>query len=235
MKRLVDHWLNRYDWRIHEAQINQLPQFTLPIQVPGFDVLNIHFVHQRSRHPDAIPLLFIHGWPGHFHEVSKILEPLTNPLDEGTQAFHVVAPSIPGFAFSSNPMQKGFDIRKIAETFNTLMIALGYERYVAQGGDWGSSISRVLGVVYPANCRGVHVNLQKGVEPPKWYRNPLVWVKMHSQLVHYSREEEAMMARSQWFDKEETGYRVRSSDLRASLVSLGFFWEILGFLGRVNL
>ena len=125
-------------------------------------------------------------------------------------------------------MQKGFDIRKIAETFNTLMGALGYERYVAQGGDWGSSISRVLGVVYPANCRGVHVNLQKGAEPPKWYRNPLVWIKMHSQLVHYSREEEAMMARSRWFDKEETGYRVRSSDLRASLVSIGLVWRYCG-------
>jgi pimeloyl-ACP methyl ester carboxylesterase len=122
-------------------------------------------------------------------------------------------------------MQKGFDIRKIAETFNTLMCALGYERYVAQGGDWGSSISRVLGVVYPANCRGVHVNLQKGAEPPKWYRNPLVWVKMHSQLVHYSREEEAMMARSRWFDKGETGYRVRS--YRFACIAC-FIWAFFG-------
>jgi pimeloyl-ACP methyl ester carboxylesterase len=207
VKRLVDHWLNKYDWRIHEAELNRLPQYTLPIQPEGFNVLNIHFVHQPSTRPDAIPLIFIHGWPGHFHEVSKILQPLTSP-PPGVQAFHVVAPSIPGFAFSSNPTTKGFNIHKIAETFNLLMISLGYEKYVAQGGDWGSSISRVLGILYPANCCGVHVNLQKGVDPPKWYRNPWLWVKMHSQLVHYSREEETMMARSRWFEKEETGYRV---------------------------
>ena len=90
------------------------------------------------------------------------------------------------------------------------MASLGYDKYVAQGGDWGSSISRVLGILYPQNCCGVHVNLQKGADPPKWHKNFWVWVKMHSQLVHYSREEEAMMARSRWFDKDETGYRVSS-------------------------
>jgi len=203
----VDHWINNYNWRTHEAKINALPQFTLPIPVDDFDLLKIHFVHQRSSSPTAIPLLFIHGWPGHFHEVSKILPLLTSPA-AGQQAFHVVAPSIPGFGFSSNPDRKGFNITKVAETFNKLMIALGYETYVAQGGDWGSSISRMLGVKYPGNCRAVHVNLLRGVDPPKWYRNPLVWIKMNSQLVHYSREEEYIMARSRWFIKEETGYRV---------------------------
>jgi len=208
VKRLVDHWLNHYDWRVHEAELNTLPQFTLPIRVDGFDTLEVHFVYQRSPRKDAIPLIFIHGWPGHFNEVSKILGPLTNPPEEEIQAFHVVAPSIPGFAFSSNPTKKGFNIGKIAETFNQLMLSLGYEQYVAQGGDWGSSISRVLGVRFPQNCKGVHVNLLRAVDPPRWYKNPWVWVKMHSQLVHYSREEENMMARSRWFDKEESGYRV---------------------------
>jgi pimeloyl-ACP methyl ester carboxylesterase len=207
IKRLVDHWLNKYDWRPYEAQLNTLPQFTLPVQVEGFDILTVHFVHQRSSSPDAIPLLFIHGWPGHFHEVAKILPLLTDP-NMGEQPFHVIAPSIPGFAFSSNPATKGFNLGKIAETFNKLMLALGYEKYVAQGGDWGSSISRMLGVKYPQNCRAVHVNLLKGVSPPKWYRNPWIWFKMNSQLVHYSKEEEHMIARSRWFWKEETGYRV---------------------------
>ena len=187
--------------------MNALAQFTLPIQVDGFDTLEIHFVHQQSPQRDAIPLIFIHGWPGHFHEVSKILPLLTDP-PRGQQAFHVVAPSIPGFAFSSNPTKKGYNLGKIAETFNSLMASLGYEEYVAQGGDWGSSISRMLGIKFPKNCRGVHVNLQKRVDPPKWYRNPWIWVKMHSQLVHYSQEEEAMMARSRWFDAQESGYRV---------------------------
>jgi pimeloyl-ACP methyl ester carboxylesterase len=208
-KRLVDHWLNRYDWRIHEAQLNLLTQFTLPINVDDFGPLEIHFVHQTSPHPNAIPLIFIHGWPGHFNEVSKILPLLTNPEQpETTTAFHVVAPSIPGFAFSSNPTKKGFNIHKIAETFNKLMVSLGYHEYVAQGGDWGSSISRMLGVLYPQNCKAVHVNLQKGVGPPVWYKNPWVWIKMHSQLVHYTREEEVMMARGRWFADYESGYRV---------------------------
>ena len=207
IERLVDHWLNNYDWRVHEAQLNTLPQFTLPIQVDGFDILTIHFVHQRSTSPDAIPLLFIHGWPGHFQEVSKILPLLTNP-PAGEQPFHVVAPSIPGFGFSTNPSVKGYNLSKMAETFNKLMISLGYAKYVAQGGDWGSSISRMLGIKYPETCRAVHVNLLRGVDPPKWYRNPWIWFKMHSQLVHYSKEEEYMIARSQWFLKGETGYRV---------------------------
>jgi len=184
-----------------------MPQFTMPIKVDGFDPLEIHFVHQRSDHQNAIPLIFIHGWPGHFDEVSKILPLLVSP-PEGQQAFHVVAPSIPGFGFSSNPTKKGFNIQKIAETFQLLMSSLGYVEYVAQGGDWGSSISRILGIKYAKNCKAVHVNLQRGVGPPTWYRNPWVWIKMNSQLVHYSKEEEAMIARTRWFEKEESGYRV---------------------------
>jgi pimeloyl-ACP methyl ester carboxylesterase len=185
-----------------------LPQFTLPIQVDGFEPLNIHFVHQTSSHKDAIPLIFIHGWPGHFNEVSKILPLLTEPV-EGEQAFHVVAPSIPGFAFSSNPTRKGFNLHKIADTFNQLMLALGYKQYVSQGGDWGSSLTRMMGLLYPQNCRAVHVNMLKTVDPPTWYKNPLLWIKMQSQLVSYTQEEEAMIARARWFDTKESGYRVR--------------------------
>jgi hypothetical protein len=152
--------------------------------------------------------MFIHGWPGHFHEVVKILPLLTEP-PEGQQAFHVIAPSIPGFAFSDNPTIKGYNLHKIADTFNKLMISLGYDEYVVQGGDWGSSTARMLGLLYPENCKGVHVNLLKAVHPPRWYKNPWIWVKMHSQLVHYSKEEEALMARSRWFVEKEVGYRVR--------------------------
>ena len=207
VKRLVDFWLNKYNWRAHEADLNTLKQFTLPIEIEGFDILKIHFVHHKSDRKDAIPLIFIHGWPGHFQEVVKILPLLTNPPAD-KPAFHVVAPSIPGFGFSTNPPTKGYNLHKAAETFNLLMVSLGYTQYVAQGGDWGSSISRMLGILYPGNCKGVHVNLLKGVHPPKWYRNPWVWVKMNSQLVHYSKGEEAMIARSRWFEKDESGYRV---------------------------
>jgi hypothetical protein len=89
-----------------------------------------------------------------------------------------------------------------------LMISLGYDTYVAQGGDWGSSTVRMLGLLYPENCKGVHVNLLKAVDPPKWYKNPWIWIKMNSQLISYTKEEEAMIARSRWFNEEETGYRV---------------------------
>jgi pimeloyl-ACP methyl ester carboxylesterase len=207
VQRLIDHWLHKYDWRTHEAQLNALPQFTLPVEIEGFDILTIHFVHKRSASPNAVPLLFIHGWPGHFHEVSKILPLLTDP-PAGEQAFHVVAPSIPGFGFSTNPSVKGYNIAKIAETFDKLMHALGYDKYVAQGGDWGSTISRMLGIEFTKTCRAAHVNLLRGVEPPRWYRNPWVWFKMNSQLVPDSKEEEYMMARSRWFNRDETGYRV---------------------------
>lgn len=149
----------------------------------------------------------MHGWPGHFHEVAKILPLLTEP-SEGQQTFHVIAPSIPGFAFSDNPTTKGFNLHKIAETCNKLMISLGYDTYVAQGGDWGSSTVRMLGLLYPDNCKGVHVNLLKAVDPPKWYKNPWIWIKMNSQLISYTKEEEAMISRSRWFNEEETGYRV---------------------------
>ena len=123
IKRLVDHWLQKYDWRLHEKQLNILPQYIVPISVNDFGTLNIHFVHQQSSRSNAIPLLFCHGWPDHFAEVTNILPLLTEPPAD-QQAFHVVAPSTPRFTFSTNPSLKGFNVGKIAETFNKLMLIL---------------------------------------------------------------------------------------------------------------
>jgi pimeloyl-ACP methyl ester carboxylesterase len=119
-------------------------------------------------------------------------------------------------------------VGKIAETFDALMEALGYDEYVAQGGDWGSSVSRMLSVKFPARCRAVHVNLQKGLGPPVWWRNPWVWTKMHSQLVSYTAEEEYLMARTRWFDREETGYRVIPARpaIESSEVDMGVGYSI---------
>ncbi|KAG4430221.1 hypothetical protein IFR05_014292 [Cadophora sp. M221] len=155
--RLVKHWKHGFDWRTQEAKLNELPQFTTNITVNGFGELNIHFVHQRSDVANAIPLLFIHGWPGSFIEVTNLLPLLRGSQDE--PAFHVVAPSLPNFGFSSRVSKKGFGISQYAEACNKLMLALGYDQYVVQGGDWGSIILRALGHYHSDHARALHTNM----------------------------------------------------------------------------
>jgi pimeloyl-ACP methyl ester carboxylesterase len=145
-KELVEHWLTTYDWRKHEAQLNELPQYTTEI-----DGQNIHFVHVRSANPDALPLILTHGWPGSFLEFLDVIEPLT-------AEFHLVIPSIPGFGFSGPTHEKGWGVDRVARAWAELMSRLGYDRYGAQGGDWGSVISRALANVAPDQVVGVHLN-----------------------------------------------------------------------------
>ena len=130
-RKLVEYWRDEYDWRKFEAHINTYNQFRTPIQVPGFEPLGIHFLHHRSSRPDAIPLLFVHGWPGSFLESLKVIPLLTEPTD-GRQAFHVVAPSIPGYGFSDYSKKAGFGLEQHAQCFAALMKKLGYEKYVCQ-------------------------------------------------------------------------------------------------------
>ena len=133
-KELAEYWLNEYDWRTCEAKINSFDQYTTTLQD-----LDIHFLHQRSPHENAFPLLITHGWPGSIVEFHKIIDPLTNPTKYGgTQedAFHVVCPTLPGYGFSGKPTQIGWGVEKIAKAWDELMVRLGYETYGAQGGDW---------------------------------------------------------------------------------------------------
>lgn len=157
IRKTVNYWLTEYDWRAEEAKINQIPQFTTPIALSDSDgfgsPLDIHFAHAKSSTPDAVPLLFIHGWPGSFLEVAKGLERLNGA------GFHVVAPSLPGYGFSGYPRKGGFTLWKVAEVLRKLMLRLGYERFFVQGGDWGSHISRILGLTYPENVLAVHTNM----------------------------------------------------------------------------
>lgn len=135
VKRLAKYWQERYDWPAVERVLNDmLPQFTAPVQCDGFEPLAIHFVHRPSPVKNAIPLLFIHGWPGHFLEVSKILGPLSDGDGVETPAFHVVAPSLPNFGFSEGTKKRGFGMEQYAETLHKLMLKLGYNEYVTQGG-----------------------------------------------------------------------------------------------------
>ncbi|KAL7279700.1 hypothetical protein ACG7TL_006107 [Trametes sanguinea] len=165
MQRLVSHWRDSFDWRKAERAINQLPQFTTDIEVEGFGSLNIHFVHQRSTVENAIPLLFAHGWPGNFLEVRKLL-PILTASSPDQPSFHVVAPSLPGFGFSEAPSKRGFGGYQYAEVLNKLMLSLGYEEYVYQGGDMG----HILGV-YVANKYG-HKHLKAWLSNMPVYRAP---------------------------------------------------------------
>jgi hypothetical protein len=154
---VVKFWQESYSWRDEEARINAaLPQYITTIDADdGLGNLKIHFVHRRSTAPakKGIPLLFSHGWPGSFLEIEKGLVALNNA------GFDVVAPSLPGFGFSSYTTKKGFDIRHHARVFNKLMNKLGYEKYVVQGGDWGSWVVRAMATLYPGNVRAVHLNM----------------------------------------------------------------------------
>ncbi|GAA3469518.1 epoxide hydrolase family protein [Nonomuraea roseola] len=146
LRELVTYWLETYDWRAQEARLNSLPQFTTEI-----DGANVHFVHVRSPREDATPLILTHGWPGSIVEFLDLVEPLSRD-------FHLVIPSIPGYGFSGPTAEPGWDLARVARAWARLMSGLGYERYGAQGGDWGSGISRELGIAEPDRVIGVHLN-----------------------------------------------------------------------------
>jgi pimeloyl-ACP methyl ester carboxylesterase len=157
LKPLAEYWATGYDWRKAEARLNALPQFLTEI-----DGLDIHFIHARSPREDALPLIVTHGWPGSVFELLKIVEPLTNP-PSGEDAFHVVIPSLPGYGFSGRPDAPGWNPDRIARAWDELMHRLGYDEYVAQGGDWGAVITEAMGRQAPQGLRAIHVNLPASV------------------------------------------------------------------------
>jgi epoxide hydrolase len=163
MKDLVTYWKDKYDWRAHEKKLNDLPQFTTEI-----DGLSIHFLHVRSKEKNALPLVLVHGWPGSVYEFHKVIGPLTDPAAHGGKAedaFHVVCPSLPGFGFSGKPREKGWNSGRMAETIAKLMARLGYDRYGAQGGDWGGGIVFTLARSDGGHCVGAHNNFPGGSRP----------------------------------------------------------------------
>jgi pimeloyl-ACP methyl ester carboxylesterase len=163
VKELVDYWRTKYDWREQERKLNQFRQFKTTI-----DGLDIHFIHQRSKHADALPLVIVHGWPGSVQEFYKIIGPLTDPEAHGGKAedaCHVVCPSLVGFGFSDKPRERGWSSQRMAETIAKLMARLGYKKYGAQGGDWGAGITRWLATGDGAHCIGGHSNFPAGGQP----------------------------------------------------------------------
>src|SRR6058998_2586998 len=157
MQKLAHYWGTDYDWRKGEAKLKAVPHF-----VNEIDGLDIHFIHVRSKHENALPMIVTHGWPGSIIEQMKIIEPLTNPTAHGgiaADAFHLVIPSLPGYGFSGKPKAPGWNPVSIARAWATLMQRLGYTRYVAQGGDWGNAISEVMALQQPPGLLGIHTNM----------------------------------------------------------------------------
>ena len=190
LQDLAAYWADQYDWRKHEAELNRFPQFVTEI-----DGQNIHFLHVRSEREDAIPLVVTHGWPGSVAEFVKIVDPLVDPARHGgdaADAFHVVAPSLPGFGFSQPHTGKGWEPGRIGQAWAKLMARLGYTRYGAQGGDWGSPVSVGVARADAEGCMGIHVNFLFA-SPPEDFSGP-------------SEEDQSKLAGLERFTNQESGY-----------------------------
>jgi len=193
LKQLLDYWREGYDWREQEAMLNAFRQFT--VQLAGID---LHFIYEEGKGANPMPLILSHGWPGSVFEFYKVLPMLTDPARFGgdpTDAFTVVAPSLPGYVFSYKPGQNRFSIENITEVFATLMIdVLGYSRFGAQGGDWGAFIASRLGFSFPEHLIGIHLNFLAVPRDPQMLANP-------------TTEEKVFLEQLKHFLKEETGYQ----------------------------
>lgn len=169
MEELLEYWRTDYDWRAHEKLLNQLPHFKA-----GIDGIDMHFVHVRSRESNAMPLVITHGWPGSFYEFMEVIGPLTDPVAHGGDAgdaFHLVLPSMPGYGFSGPSLERGMSVDQVAAVIAKLMERLGYDRYAAQGGDWGSGVASWLARDQPDRLIGIHLNMVGG-GPPRGMENP---------------------------------------------------------------
>ena len=193
MEELLEHWRTIYDWRTHEAELNKLPHFKAPV-----DGIDLHFIHMRSKESAALPLVITHGWPGSVYEFMDVVGPLTDPVAHGrsaADAFHLVLPSMPGYGFSGASLDRGMSVERVAGVVAKLMEQLGYDRYGAQGGDWGSGVASWLARDHPEHLVGIHLNMVGG-GPPQGMENPEegipAWeLKRHKERTVWWRGENA--------------------------------------------
>jgi pimeloyl-ACP methyl ester carboxylesterase len=190
------YWAEKYDWRAREARLNRFPQFRTEI-----DGLGVHFVHVRSKHPEALPLVVTHGWPGSIAEFQKVIGPLADPTAHGgdaRDAFHVVCPSLPGYGYSDKPARSGWNVDRIGRAWASLMARLGYGRYVAQGGDWGAMVTTAVGLQDTEHCAGIHLNMP--IAPP----DP-------ASMTSLTEREQGALASMQHYQEWDSGYSKQQS------------------------
>ena len=203
------YWREQYDWRERERRLNHFPQFLTTL-----DDLPIHFIHQRSPHPQALALLITHGWPGSVVEFHKVIGPLVDPVAHGGRAedaFHVVCPTLPGYGFSGKPTEPGWGVGRIAEVWDRLMLRLGYGRYVAQGGDWGAAITAMIGQQNLGHCAAIHVNMPI-VEPDPATLNDLTPLEQGAlEAFRYYTEQDSGYSKQQSTRPQTLGYGLTDS------------------------
>jgi pimeloyl-ACP methyl ester carboxylesterase len=239
VQEICRYWGEGYDWRAREAKLNRFPQFKTEI-----DGLGVHFLHVRSPHPEAMPVIITHGWPGSVVEFTKVIEPLTNPAAHGgaaADAFHVVCPSLPGFAFSDKPKAKGCGVERIAAMWAALMARLDYTRYAAQGGDWGSAVTAAIGAQDPAHCLGVHITLAMGSRPKVGEQPTPEETRALKGIEHY-RDWDSGYSKQQSTRPQTVGYGLTDSPSGQAAWILEKFWawtdcggDPLNILGRDEL
>jgi epoxide hydrolase len=217
LQDLCGYWADGYDWRACEARLNRFPQFRTEI-----DGLDIHFLHARSPHPDALPLVLTHGWPGSVVEFLKVIEPLTDPVADGgdnADAFHVVCPSLPGYGFSGRPGKPGWGLERTADAWDQLMTRLGYARYGAQGGDWGAQVATGLGMRHPEHLAGVHLNMPIVMPDPETMND-------------LTEQEQSALAAMKYYSDWDSGYS-REQSTRPQTVGYGLVDSPAGLCGWI--
>jgi pimeloyl-ACP methyl ester carboxylesterase len=210
MRRIAAYWLDGYHWRQREALINRFPQFRA--EVGG---LGIHFIHLRSPHAGATPLLMTHGWPGSVLEFLKVIGPLADPESEGGRiedAFHIVCPSLPGFGFSDKPA-RGYGVEQIAELWDELMVGLGYDNYIAQGGDWGGAVTTAIALQDRGHCKAIHLNVPVGPPPPEALENPTAADQRAFDIIKNFSSNETGYSKQQSTRPQTLGYGLADSPI----------------------
>ena len=222
MRDVCAYWANKYDWRATEKRLNAFPQF-----ITNIDGLDIHFLHVRSKHANALPLVMTHGWPGSIVEFHKVIAPLSDPTAHGgdaTDAFHVICPSLPGYGFSGKPTSTGWGVGKIAGAWDTLMTRLGYQRYVAQGGDWGSGVATAIGMQNRGHCIGLHLNMPNAGATKESLANPTEREKRALEGARFYQQWDSGYSKQQATRPQTLGYGLADSPVGQAAWILEKFW-----------
>ena len=223
IKEVHDYWINGYDWRSREEYYNSFPQFITDIE--GID---IHFIHIKSKHEEAQPLIISHGWPGSIVEFHKVINSLVDPVSYGGKAedaFHLVCPTLPGYGFSGKPTQRGTGVERIAELWDLLMNKIGYSEYFAQGGDWGSAITIAIGKQNRGSCKGLHVNMPFAPPTKEALENPSERDKMAFEGLNYYQEWGSGYSKQQSTRPQTLGYGLADSPIGQASWIIEKFYE----------